>query len=1033
MVSNYIFFTIVAFFSSLIILVNILTSKQVVHEKIFIRLIEFSLIHNVIDTFWGLTFTDVLNLGTIGLFVSTSLYYCSNVILSYYFFIFILKMIYYKKNVTRYFFILAIPALIFISAVVVNFFVIIFFNLPININSYLEGNWFLAERFEVILYTVSIAILTVVKIFNEKDDDEKKKYHILFILTLAPICFELLQIFFITIPCTSIAYQILIIINYTFFWVEKSKNTILNLSEYHRVQLKNSLSATALFHIEFNVTKNLIVETPIQQSNDNEINLLELCNLQRNSSYTDFIKEYKKNIYQGHIEDYEKYTNLDYITECFENGINELTCDYSVLGVNNQTFNVRDKLFLTKDAVTKDIIGFSYIIDRSTRQRASSVFTILSTDYKGIYRVDIPSGNFFSIRTAPYVEKKYRNFIAGNQNYSEFLNSYIKQNVYKDDVEKIFPYTKMDYLTKVLQENEIIYEDIRTFRNTRFHFSRMKILRLCNNEGELTGALFAFEDKDKEEIQNNNKLLLTNALLSSAVINYNINLTKDIIESDVIQQLHGEKIDVLYTLNLAQNCKFTQFIDKRKDFVDERYKELYIEFFKIENLIKRYKADEKEISIEYKIKDPFYKPICVKQKVFLYTDFVSGDIHAFTYATDITAQMQYNEMQKKALNAAQEASNAKSAFLFNMSHDIRTPMNAIMGFTKMIKKYNGNQQKVLDCVEKLESTSLYLETLINNVLDMAQIESGKIEINPEPVHIPTLLKEIKDLFWLDMNKKNLDFNILSNIDDETILVDKLRITQILLNLIGNAQKYTPNGGKICFLLEQLRCEKSGFAKYKGIIQDTGIGISKEFQEKLFESFERERTSSDSGIQGTGLGLAITKKLFDLMNGSIECKSEIGVGTTFTFEITCQKSSKDLIKQILSFEQQEINFEEKRLLIVEDNSLNREIILELLSDYNFMTETATNGQEAVEIVEKSKENYFDAILMDIQMPIMDGYEATRIIRSLENKTKANIPIIAITANAFEEDREKSKERGINTHVAKPINIDVLINELSILLR
>lgn len=386
-----------------------------------------------------------------------------------------------------------------------------------------------------------------------------------------------------------------------------------------------------------------------------------------------------------------------------------------------------------------------------------------------------------------------------------------------------------------------------------------------------------------------------------------------------------------------------------------------------------------------------------------------------------------------ALELAKQASRAKTVFLNNMSHDIRTPMNAIIGFTTLALKHIDDQDKVKDYLGKITQSSNHLLSLINDVLDMSRIESGKMVVEERPENLAEILQELYDMVQSDVRAKRLELFIdTAGLRDKDIFCDRLRVNQILLNLLSNAIKFTDCGGKIFVKIMQTSVSNSDRVTYQFRVKDTGIGMSKEFTKMIFEPFARERTSTVSGIQGTGLGMSITKNLVDMMGGKIEVSSEVHKGTEFvvTLSFKLQQTGGKLPrkeeKETLSSE----TFQGKRLLLAEDNELNREIATELLTEAGFQVEAACDGQEAVDRIAKSEEGYFDAVLMDIQMPVLDGYEATRRIRKLENPKLAQIPIIAMTANAFEEDKQNAKAAGMNAHIGKPIDIPKLYETLKV---
>lgn len=384
-----------------------------------------------------------------------------------------------------------------------------------------------------------------------------------------------------------------------------------------------------------------------------------------------------------------------------------------------------------------------------------------------------------------------------------------------------------------------------------------------------------------------------------------------------------------------------------------------------------------------------------------------------------------------ALKRAEEGNRAKTSFLFNMSHDIRTPMNAILGFTEIASRNINDTAKLADCLEKIQVSGKHLLQLINDVLDMTRIESGKVTLTADCCDLRECIEKVRDILQPEIGQKHLTLQIdTSAVKNECVYCDSLRFNQILFNLLSNAVKFSKADGNILVTLSQKPCAIREYAAYEMRVKDNGIGMSPEFLSHIFEPFEREHTSTISQIQGTGLGMTITKNLVDLMGGTIRVTSEPGQGTEFVLQFTFK-----LQEQIQQPEQQPSGkavatdgFAGKRLLLVDDNELNMEIAQELLCETGFLVETAVNGQIAVEMVRNSAAGYYDAILMDIQMPVMDGYQASREIRSLANKDLAEIPIIALTANAFDEDKKAALSNGMNAHIAKPLDITALYETL-----
>ena len=390
-----------------------------------------------------------------------------------------------------------------------------------------------------------------------------------------------------------------------------------------------------------------------------------------------------------------------------------------------------------------------------------------------------------------------------------------------------------------------------------------------------------------------------------------------------------------------------------------------------------------------------------------------------------------------ALAEAQRANVAKTTFLNSMSHDIRTPMNAIIGFTSLAVTHIDDQERVRSYLDKILTSSKHLLSLINDILDMSRIESGKVRIEETEVSLPEIIRDLKTFVQSDVKEKQLSFKVEADVTNETILCDKLRLNQVLLNLLSNAVKYTRPGGSVSFRVIQTEDAPEGYASYQFRIKDTGIGMSKEFLAHLFEPFEREQTATVSGIQGTGLGLSITKNLVDMMHGTIEVNSETGKGSEFvvSFLFRVKDAPEEIEPETVGpVEAPDAQFLiGKKILLVEDNELNQEIAQTILEGIGLVIDTAGDGTEAVAAMKEAPAGTYDLILMDIQMPVMDGYEAARTIRAMEDPAKAGIPIVAMTANAFEEDRRRAVDAGMNDHVPKPIDVPKLMETLGRILK
>ena len=390
---------------------------------------------------------------------------------------------------------------------------------------------------------------------------------------------------------------------------------------------------------------------------------------------------------------------------------------------------------------------------------------------------------------------------------------------------------------------------------------------------------------------------------------------------------------------------------------------------------------------------------------------------------------------KAQLEIANASSAAKSAFLFNMSHDIRTPMNAIIGFTELLAKHLDDKELATSYIKKIQTANDFLLSLINNVLEMARIESGKTTLDETYWDAYAFNDTLYSLFDSQMKEKGITFTRTNKVIHSDVICDETKLREIFLNILSNALKYTPSGGTVTMNLTEIPSDMQGYAMYQTVIEDTGIGMSEEFLPHLFEEFTRERSSTESKLNGTGLGMPIVKKLVDLMQGTIEVESKVGKGTKITVtlphRIAQDGDTQRVIEKGKGYD--ETCFQGKRILLAEDNALNAEIAITILEEAGFEVEHAEDGIICVDMMEKADAGYYDLILMDIQMPNMDGYKATKTIRKFADPRKADITIVAMTANAFEEDKKNAYEAGMNWHIAKPIKVDALMSALTEILK
>lgn len=466
------------------------------------------------------------------------------------------------------------------------------------------------------------------------------------------------------------------------------------------------------------------------------------------------------------------------------------------------------------------------------------------------------------------------------------------------------------------------------------------------------------------------------------------------------------------------------------------YKDIILELSDLKNIISRFES-EKNFFIRYQVRQSDKGKEYYEMNFADISDEKAGQKMVFGIrCVDEIVREEQNQRQvlKDALDSANLASSAKSEFLSRMSHDIRTPMNAIIGMTAIAKAHTDDPDRVLDCLNKISSSGNYLLSLVNDILDMSKIEAGKFALTEENFDITDLIDSIISMIKPQIKEHNHSLNVeIGNITHKDVIGDSLRLKQVFMNILGNSIKYTPDGGIISVSVSEKKIRNASAGCYEFVFSDNGIGMSEEFVEHIFEPFRRAEDLRISKIQGTGLGLSITRNIVQMMNGTIEIKSKEGKGTVFTLTVIFKLQSVNAVPAAKEVSQtgkdiKKGDYSGRKILIAEDNELNREIAKEILEMSGITVEEAENGKIAVEMFAESPVGYYDMILMDVQMPVLNGYEATSAIRKLDRQDAEGIPIAAVTANAFVEDIKASKAAGMNEHLSKPINFD----ELSMLL-
>ena len=772
---------------------------------------------------------------------------------------------------------------------------------------------------------------------------------------------------------------------------------------------------------------------------------------------------------------------------------------------------------------------------------------------------------------------EYRELAASGQ-YQDFTTHFCSRLTKEEDRQRFQTLLDRRTVTDGLDGNTNIQYEYKICQEDSEEWEHLNIICLERKSGQASKALILRQNitalKEKE-LQTQARISLADrkerqyriAISSNAFCTFEFNLTQDLITQDIVRVIGGRTVSLLERVGLRAPCPASLCFEKWEEFILDESLEEYRTAIRTEQLRQHFEAGEAEVTVEYWGWVAAGQQVCVRQSFIMTLDDDTGDIIVLVVSKDITAQVRRQREQTQALQEAllqaQHANKAKTTFLSNMSHDIRTPMNAIIGFTTIAVSHIDNRRQVEDCLRKVLSSSNHLLSLINDILDMSRIESGKVQIKEQECNLSELTHNLVNIIQPQVKAKQLDLFIDTfDVVNEDVIADALKLSQIFVNLLSNAVKYTPAGGTVSFRVAQQATFHRGYGDYVFTVKDNGIGMSPEFVEHIFEPFEREASATRSGIQGTGLGMSITRNIVEMMGGVINVQSEKNKGSEFQVKLSlrlqdvrknteliqeleglralvvdddcdsCESvvklleqlglraewttSGKEAVHRAKSASRQndsyhtyiidwqmpelsgietarriratigqeapiiiltaydwtdieeeareagitafcakplfmsdlksallvannliekeetrswtEADFSGRRILLVEDNELNREIAEAILEETGFTVERAPDGTDAVAMVRQSEPHYYDAILMDVQMPVMDGYEATRTIRALPREDAENIPIIAMTANAMEEDKEAALKNGMNDHIAKPLDIDLFLSVL-----
>lgn len=676
----------------------------------------------------------------------------------------------------------------------------------------------------------------------------------------------------------------------------------------------------------------------------------------------------------------------------------------------------------------KQLIISDKVQKEKEQEYSNQIISALTKDYTTILLCDLKQDTFEIIKGDTFthnVPAEKQQLVPESNCYSERVQYFFENVLIKDSAPEYLERLLPNNLMKELKETDSIEIYHKTIPNgTGFRHFLARAIRLSNEEDHFK-IILGFYSVD-EIMKKEQEIELQREIIEGLGKEYFSVLAVDLDKDLVFSYRESEETGKIF-LDFCRKCgnrwsKMVPFYAKTMvadNTNGEFEKQLDLEVLR---------SQEENFSMTYEFKSE--TGIKYYQARVAYVKKIDGTRMAVVGTRDIDSLIKKERMQeeklKKAYAAAENANKAKTEFLNNMSHDIRTPMNVILGYNQLMKSQL-TEPKQFDYHKKIEQSGKLLLSIINNVLDMARIESGKMKVDENYEVVGEIIDEIISTFSSKAKEKEIHLSGSMQVTHRNILCDGTKIREIYVNLVSNAIKYTPRGGNVTITVEELPCEKEGYIKIKGEVEDTGIGMSKEYLPTLFEPFSREHNTTIGKVGGTGLGMSVVKRMIDLMGGSIEVKSELGKGTVFTFTLMHKiADEKYYSKKIETADVSDTgeNLHGKHVLLAEDNDLNAEIAIAVLEEIGLIIERVEDGIQCVNRIEQMPSGTYDLILMDIQMPNMDGYKATQCIRRLDDKKKSEIPIIAMTANAFEEDKKRAFDAGMNGHIAKPIDIDKL---------
>ena len=741
----------------------------------------------------------------------------------------------------------------------------------------------------------------------------------------------------------------------------------------------------------------------------------------------------------------DRNLSSDYVTRILDTCGRGLTKDqiYRVLGKDgyhwvtdattlvksgDQTFfqgNITDITDFVKEKEKKEneLEDSNKILNERNR-----ILSALSRDYTTVLLCDLRQDTFEVVKGDTFTHndpEEKQKLVRESNCYSERVRYFFENVLIKESAPEYLERLLPEHLIEELKEKdsiEIYHKTIPNGSGSR-HFLA-KAVRLSNEEDHFR-IILGFRSVD-EIIKKEQEIELQKEIIEGLGKEYFSVLAVELDKDRVFSYREsGENGKIISDFCRKCGNRWSKIIPSyAKTMVSDNTNGEFEKQLGLETL----RSQEEDYSMTYEFKSE--TEINYHQVRVVYVKKKDGTRVAVVGTRNIDSLIKKERMQeeklKKAYAAAENANKAKTEFLNNMSHDIRTPMNVILGYNQLMKSQL-TEPKQLDYQKKIEQSGKLLMAIINNVLDMARIESGKMKVDENYEIVGEVVDEIISTFSSEAEEKGIHLSGSMQVTHRNILCDGTKIREIYINLVSNAIKYTPRGGNVIITVEELPCEKEGYMKVKTEIKDTGIGMSKEYLPTLFEPFTREHNTTTGKVGGTGLGMPIVKKMVDLMGGSIDVESELGKGTIFTVTLMHKIADEKYYSQKIEtadVSDMEGNLRGKHVLLAEDNDLNAEIAMAVLEETGLVIERVEDGIQCVDKVEQMPSGTYDLILMDIQMPNMDGYKATKCIRRLDDKKKAEIPIIAMTANAFAEDKKRAFDAGMNGHIAKPIDIEKL---------